>query len=235
MMSDGRTSQERNARSGLAPGEFPGPSFTYRGGSNLYINLTNRCSAGCVFCLRNFTQEVYGYDLTLTVDQEPEAADVIAALELEFLDLAPEEVVFTGLGEPTLRLDVILTVTEWLHTRGLRVRLDTNGHAALLNPDRDVVAELAAVRLEAVSVSLNAHDEVTYDQVCLPVFAKAYRTVLRFIRECVDAGIEVTATVVDVPEIDLDGAAAVAADIGADFRVRRLVRAPSPEPTGGPR
>lgn len=232
MMSDGRTSQERDARSGPAPGVFPGPSFTYRGGANLYINLTNRCSAGCVFCLRTFTQEVYGYDLTLAVDQEPEAAEVIAALELEFLDLAPEEVVFTGLGEPTLRLDVILAVTEWVHTRGLRVRLDTNGHAALLNPERDVVAELAAVGLEAVSVSLNAHDEATYDQVCMPVFAKAYRAVLRFMRECVDAGIEVTATVVDLPEIDLEGAAAVAADLGASFRVRRLVGPRKSESTG---
>ncbi len=223
MISDGCTSHEGDARSGPAPGVVPGPIFTYRGGANLYINLTNRCSAGCVFCLRRFTREVYGYDLSLEVDQEPEAADVIAALELEFLDLAPEEVVFTGLGEPTLRFDVILAVTEWLRTRRLRVRLDTNGHAALLNPDRDVVAELVTAGLAAVSVSMNAHDEVTYDQVCKPIFSKAYRVVLRFIRECVDAGIEVTATVVDVPEVDVEGAAAVADDLGATFRVRRLV------------
>ncbi|MBU2603959.1 MAG: TatD family nuclease-associated radical SAM protein [Actinobacteria bacterium] len=224
MISDGCTSHEGDARSGPAPGVVPGPNFTYRGGANLYINLTSRCSAGCVFCLRGFTREVYGYDLSLAVDQEPEAADVIAALELEFLDLAPEEVVFTGLGEPTLRFDVILAVTEWLGTRRLRVRLDTNGHAALLNPGRDVVAELVAAGLAAVSVSMNAHDEVTYDQVCMPVFSKAYRVVLRFMRECVDAGIEVTATVVDVPEVDVEGAAAVADDIGAAFRVRRLVQ-----------
>jgi TatD DNase family protein len=86
-----------------------------------------------------------------------------------------------------------------------------------------VVAELAAAGLQAVSVSLNAHDESTYDLLCRPTFTKAYRAVLRFIRECVDAGLDVTATVVDSPGVDAHAAEAVASDLGAAFRVRRLV------------
>ena len=148
---------------------------------------------------------------------------MIEALERAFLDGAPAEVVFTGLGEPTLRLDVILPVVDWLRTRRLRSRLDTNGHAALLHPDRDVVAELAAAGLSAASVSLNAHEETTYDLLCSPIFTHAFRAVVRFIREAVDAGIDVTATVLDLPEVDLEASAAVAADLGAAFRVRRYI------------
>lgn len=217
-----RTRGEGHPRQ-VSAGVAAAPNYVYRGGANLYVNLTSRCSAACTFCLAAFTRDVYGYDLRLSVEEEPGSADLVREFELAFLDGAPEEVVFTGLGEPTLRLDVILGAVEWLSTRRLPARIDTNGHAALLNPGRDVVQDLVASGLRAVSVSLNAHDETTYDLVCRPTFTKAYRAVLRFIRQSVDAGLDVTATVVDVPEVDLEGAAAVAADLGAAFRVRRLL------------
>lgn len=217
MMPHERTAS--TSRSGVAPG----PNYVYWGGDSLYVNLTSRCSSACTFCLRETSWEVYGYDLWLPPKAEPEAVDVIDALELAFLDAAPREVVFTGLGEPTLRLDVMLTVCDWLRTRRLPPRVDTNGHGRLLNPGRDVVGELAAVGLRAASVSLNAHDEATYDLLCRPVFSHAYRAVVRFVREAVDAGIDVTATVVDLPEVDKEAAAAVAHDLGAAFRVRRYV------------
>lgn len=208
-----------------APGAVPGPTYVYWGGDRLYVNLTSRCSSACTFCLRESGWEVYGYDLWLPPRAEPEAVDVTDALELAFLDAAPREVVFTGLGEPTLRFDVLLAVTDWLRTRRLPSRLDTNGHARLLNPDREVVAELAAIGLRSASVSLNAHDEATYDLLCRPVFTHAFRAVVRFIREAVDAGIDVTASVVDLPEVDKEAAEAVAHDLGASFRVRRYVPA----------
>ena len=119
---------------------------------------------------------MYGDDLRL--DQEPDADEVTQAIELAFLDGPADEVVFCGFGEPTMRLDVVLAVTEWLRLRRIRSRLDTNGHGQLLNPDVDVPAALAAAGLDAVSVSLNAADPETYDTVCRPVFGKAYRAVL---------------------------------------------------------
>lgn len=209
----------------------PAPTYVYRGGDSLYINLTSRCSSACSFCLRRGGWEVFGYDLHLDISQEPEADDVIEALERAFLDLAPAEVVFTGLGEPTLRLDVVLPVVDWLRTRRLRSRLGTNGHAVLLNPDMDVVAELAAAGLAAASVSLNAPDEATYDDLCRPMFTHAHRAVVRFIRDLVAAGIATTATVLDLPGVDQAGSAALAADLGAAFRVRHYV-APEARPAG---
>ena len=196
-------------------------TIVYRGSrGDLYLNITNRCSSACEFCLRGWTDGVYGEDLRL--EQEPDAEDVTQAVELAFLDGPADEVVFCGFGEPTMRLDVVLAVTEWLRLRRIRSRLDTNGHGQLLNPDVDVPAALAAAGLDAVSVSLNAADPETYDTVCRPVFGKAYRAVLRFAEECVRHGIDTTITAVDYPGADLEGCAAIASAMGASFRARGL-------------
>ncbi len=194
----------------------------YRGPSGaIYLNLTNRCSSDCEFCLRSWTDGVYGVPLVL--DVEPDIEDVLAALELEFLDGPAGEVVFCGFGEPTMRLDVVLTVTEWLHLRRLRTRLDTNGHGSLLNPDLDVPVALARAGLDAVTVSLNAADPLAYERICRPTFAKAHRAAVRFAEECVENGIATTLTVVEYPDADVAGCEALARRLGATFRVRALV------------
>jgi GTP 3',8-cyclase len=194
--------------------------IVYRGADAIYLNITNRCSSACEFCLRTWTDGVYGESLEL--DQEPEADDVMQAIELAFLDGPADEVVFCGFGEPTMRLDVVLAVTEWLRLRRIPSRLDTNGHGALLNPDVDVPAALAAAGLTGVSVSLNAADPETYDRLCRPVFSKAYRAVLRFAEECVRHDIKTTLTAVTHPDVDLEGIEAIARAMGADFRARGL-------------
>jgi GTP 3',8-cyclase len=211
-------------------GPVPGPNYAYWGGSNLYVNLTSRCSSACGFCIRNFSHEVFGYDLHLRRDQEPDSTEVLEAVERACAQRVPDEVVFTGLGEPTLRLDVLLQSLTGIARVGLRTRLDTNGQGQLINPGKDVVADLRAAGLSAVSVSLNAHDEATYVALCQPGPVGAYEAVLEFIRRCVEAGIETTASVVDLPEVHVDEAAAVAARLGARFRVRSLVTSDTTQP-----
>jgi TatD family-associated radical SAM protein len=130
-----------------------------------------------------------------------------------------------------LRLDEVLAVTEWLHLRRIRTRLDTNGHGQLINPGVDVVAALAAAGLDAVTVSLNAADPQTYDAVCRPVFSKAHRAVIAFAAACVAHGIETTITAVDHPGADLPGCEAIARAVGAAFRVRALVTPSDREPS----
>ena len=65
----------------------------YRGPSGaIYLNITNRCSSSCEFCLREWSDSVYGADLVL--DAEPETDDVlvaIARLGLEWTLRAPRE------------------------------------------------------------------------------------------------------------------------------------------------
>ncbi|MDD3317369.1 MAG: radical SAM protein [Methanosarcina sp.] len=198
----------------------------YEAHKNLYINLTNRCSADCVFCIRNFADGVYGYNLRLS--KEPTTEEVIGALE--GLDLSKyREIVFTGLGEPTIRLDVVLAVTSWLKSRNIRVRLDTNGQAALINPGRDVISELRSAGIDSISVSLNAESEEKYNKLCRPVHKNAYGAVLDFIRQARKAGISTRVTVVNVPEIDLEKCRKLAGEFDSDFHIRVLSEAASKE------
>lgn len=192
-------------------------TISYEAFGNLYLNITNRCSASCVFCIRNISDGVYGYNLRLS--REPSEEEIIH--ELERLPLAQyKEVVFTGFGEPTCRFDTVLRVTEWLHKRGVLVRLDTNGHAALLYPGRDVVAELKSAGLHAVSVSLNAESEEKYNRLCRPAFEGSYRALLDFTKEAVKAGLRTRMTVVGQPGIDIRECKRIATGLGASFKVR---------------
>ena len=201
-------------------------TIVYRGKGNIYLNITNRCSCDCEFCFRSFTTGVFGSDLALS--QEPTIDELTHEIELIYLDGPADEVAFVGMGEPTMRLDVVLAVTEWLTTRRLRSRLVTNGHGRLLNPGVEVVASLVRVGLDEVNVSLNAADPQTYDLLCRPMFSKAFREVILFARSCVESGLATTLTAVDLPEADPDGCRAIAESVGAAFRLRPHV--PPPEP-----
>ena len=200
-------------------------TIVYRGKGNIYLNITNRCSCDCVFCFRAFTDEVFGSDLRLS--SEPSVDELTREIELAFLDGSAEEVAFVGMGEPTMRLDLVLAVTEWLRARRLRSRLVTNGHGRLLNPDLDVIARLRDAGLTAATVSLNAADPETYDLLCRPMFSKAFREVVGFAQDCVAAGIATTVTAVDLPEADIDGCRAIAEALGATFRLRPYVAPPA--------
>ncbi|MGZ4200226.1 MAG: TatD family nuclease-associated radical SAM protein [Thermoleophilia bacterium] len=200
-------------------------TIVYRGKGNIYLNITNRCSCDCDFCFRSFTTDVFGSDLALSAEPTPD--ELTREIELAFIDGPADEVAFVGMGEPTMRLDVVLAVTEWLTTRRLPSRLVTNGHGRLLNPEIDVVASLARVGLGAVTVSLNAADPQTYDLLCRPVFSKAFREVILFAQACVQAGIATTLTAVDLPESDPDGCRAIAEAVGASFRLRAHVPPPA--------
>jgi cyclic pyranopterin phosphate synthase len=197
------------------------PTHVYWGGDNLYVNLTSRCSSSCSFCLRESSWELFGVDLHLDPDDEPTAAEVIECIRTQ--EHEPREVVFTGLGEPTLRLDHLLEIVRWLSGRGVASRLDTNGQAQLLNPGRKVVAELAAAGLDRLSVSLNAADIESYDRLCRPQHAASFVAVTHFIRDSVQAGLDTTATMVGVPGLQVEAVAELAGVLGARFRVRPYV------------
>ena len=198
--------------------------IAYRGKGNIYLNITNRCSSDCGFCLRTFTDEVYGEPLVLA--GEPSVEEIERAIELAFLDGPADEVVFCGFGEPTLRLDAVTAVSEWLRARRLPL---PSGHQRPRPARQPVYRGRARPRpagLTAATVSLNAADPEAYELICRPMFSKAHRAVIRFAEECVRHDIATTLTAVDVPEADVEACAALAADIGAGFRARSLVRPP---------
>ncbi|ADI74449.1 Radical SAM domain protein [Methanohalobium evestigatum Z-7303] len=192
-------------------------TICYTAHGNLYLNITNRCTARCVFCVRDLSDGVYGYNLRLLY--EPSVEEIKQALEKNNF-LKYREIVFTGFGEPTVRLDDMLSLIRWLKGHGAYVRLDTNGHAQLLYPNRDVVKELKDAGLDAISVSLNAESEDIYNRLCQPRYKNAYQSMLDFTKKAVNLGMRTRMTVVGFTEIDIEKCKRIADNMGADFHVR---------------
>lgn len=136
-----------------------------------------------------------------------------------------DEVVFCGFGEPTEKLDVLLEVTRWIrqhYGRPIRIRVNTNGHGCVINQGRDVAADLKAAGVDKVSVSLNAGDRETYNEICKPNFAGAYEAVVDFMKKAKFV-LEVEATAVRMPEVDLVKSQVVAESLGVKFRIREYI------------
>ncbi len=199
------------------------PKTVYWLDNKLYLNITNRCSNCCFFCFKNFKRGVGDFNLKLA--EEPSFAQITLELGEVLLVRSWDEVVFCGFGEPTERLDVMLEVARWIkrhYGRPLRIRVNTNGHGFLLNRSRDVTAELKAAGINKLSVSLNAGDKETYNEICKPIFADAYEAVIDFINKAKSV-LEVEVTVVRMPEVDIAKAQAVADGLGVNLRVREYI------------
>jgi cyclic pyranopterin phosphate synthase len=200
------------------------PSIVYWLEDNLYLNITNRCSNNCYFCLRNFRDGVEGFNLKL--EKEPTTSEIISELEKVLNRKNWREIVFCGFGEPLERLDCILEVSKWIkrhYGKIVTLRVDTNGQAFLLNKGRNVIEELKKAGVDKVSVSLNAHDKETYNQVCRPAFENAFESVLDFIRKAREL-LEVEVTAVRIPEVDISKVGEIAKELGVKFRVREYIQ-----------
>jgi TatD family-associated radical SAM protein len=198
------------------------PRTVYWLDDKLYLNITNKCSNRCIFCFRNFKRGVGGF--TLKLAEEPSFEQVTNELAEAMRSARWSEVVFCGFGEPTERLDLLLELASWIKKKygNVLMRLNTNGHGIALNPKRDVVRELKAAGIEKVSVSLNAGDEETYNEVCKPNFTGAYAAVLEFIEKA-KTTLQVEVTAVTTPEVDLQKVEAIAKKNGVKFRLRQCI------------
>lgn len=184
--------------------------------NSLYLNITNKCTSECSFCVKNFRDHVKGHYMRL--EKDPSANEVISAIE----DPSKyEEVVFCGYGEPTLRLDVIKEVSKWVKDKGLKVRIDTNGHGNLINK-RSIAQELAGL-VDSISVSLNCESADKYEKLCNPVYGKkTFEEVKRFIIECKGYIPDVSVTAIDMPGVDIEKCRQIAEkELGVGFRIRK--------------
>ncbi|UCC57598.1 MAG: radical SAM protein [Candidatus Bathyarchaeum sp.] len=198
------------------------PSVVYWLGNSLYLNITNRCSNRCYFCFRKFKNGVQEFNLKL--EKEPTSEEVIKELRKVINRKNWEVVVFCGFGEPLERLNLVLEVTRWVKKNYWKsIRVDTNGQGYLLNKGRDVVRELKEAGVNKVSISLNAHDKATYNEICKPVFDDAYENVLEFIKKAKEEGLETEATAVTIPEVDLAKVKELAERMGVKFSVRKYI------------
>ncbi len=198
-----------------------GDIITYDYFGSLYINLTNRCDCRCIFCIRDQDASALG---GLWLRAEPTREEVLD--EILAQDLTQyAEIVFCGYGEPTCRADDLFWICDRLHEANRPdlppIRLNTNGHGSLIN-HRDIAPEMKG-RLDAVSVSLNASNEAEYLRLTRPgMGAKGWQAMLDFVKEAKQHVPRVAVTVVDYDQTREEIAAAgrLAAELGADFRVR---------------
>ncbi len=197
------------------PGLSETGAVAYKIRNSLYLNITNRCTNRCSFCVRFRSDYVKGHRLRLA--GEPDVNEIKAAIgdPSEY-----REVVFCGYGEPLLRLDVVKEVAAWVKSKGGRVRLNTNGHGNLIHK-RNILPELKGL-VDTVSVSLDAHDARSYEKLCAPSFPNAFGEVLEFIREAKKHIPEVQATVVDMEGVDVEKCRRLAAELSVKLRVRKL-------------
>lgn len=189
--------------------------------NKLYINLTNRCNNNCSFCIRTHANGVSGYNLFL--EREPTSDDVVEDLKRSPLaDYA--EIVFCGLGEPTLALDILLATADWIKSNtALPIRLNTNGLANLYY-GKDITF-LLEHRIDAVSVSLNAKNAAEYSALCSPDYGDAaFAGLLEFVRLCKRHVTQVTLTVVDLlPADDVRACREIADSLGVPLRIRSMI------------
>ena len=195
-------------------------TITYVYGDKIYLNLTNKCSNNCEFCIRRNNDGLLDYYLWL--DKEPTADEVIA--DLEKYELAKyDEAVFCGFGEPLYAIDVLIETADWLKAHGVKTRLNTNGQAGLISGP-DTALKLKG-RIDTVSISLNASDAEKYQKICHCKFnEEGFFEMLRFAVQCKKEGIRTVLSVVDViGEEEVEKCRKVAKNVGVDFRVRTYV------------
>jgi TatD DNase family protein len=188
----------------------------------IYINLTNKCTNECVFCIRTLKDDVCGANLWLKNDSVT-ADEVIK--QLQIIKQNENEIVFCGYGEPTLKLDVLKEVAKYIKENyiDVKIRLNTNGHANFIYK-KNIIPELVGL-VDSISVSLNAPDEELYKELTQPnlVCDNVLEEVKDFIKKSVEAGIETTASVVSGYkdyDINLKECEKIATEAGAKFRVR---------------
>ena len=203
-----------------------GMTITYEVERGLYINLTNKCTNSCTFCIRNNGDGAYGSD-SLWLEREPTLEEVKA--EIDSIDLSKyDEVVFCGFGEPTERLHLAREVALYIKSKraDLKIRMNTNGHSDLIfGMD---TAPLYEGAFDSVSISLNASSAERYVEICRPRFKEEAFTGLLTFAKNVKKYVQNTAfSVVKefISEEELAECQAIADECGVTLRVRTYVPA----------
>jgi len=194
--------------------------FTYTLGNALYINVTNRCNAKCVFCTRKEDPILRGYNLGMERSDEP-SADVYIK---EIGDPKNySEIVFCGYGEPTIRWDVVKDISKYVKDNGGKTRLNTNGHGNIINK-KDITLEMKGL-IDVVSISLNTFDPKQYAEL-VGVDTSHFDEMIDFAKKSKRFVEKVVMTIVSIDEVDIERARKITEEeIGAEFRVRPLFAA----------
>lgn len=193
-------------------------AIAYPVGEALYLNITNRCTNQCSFCIRQKSRR-FNRQHPLWLEKEPEIEQILGAIK-EAKNF--NEIVFCGYGEPLIRLEAVKAVATELKKQlpTPRVRINTNGLANLFW-GRNILPELSGL-IDSLSVSLNATDPETYEKLCHSFYGQAaLPAIIKFISQAKASIPEVEATIVELPgRQDKKAAVQLAKELGVKLRVR---------------
>jgi len=196
--------------------------ITYEVKNSLYLNITNRCSNNCTFCVRNNSVGVVvGFNLWL--EKEPTVDEVLEDIQKREISKY-KELVFCGYGEPMMRTYDLIEICKQLKDKyTIPIRINTNGQANLIN-EKDITPQLEGL-VDSISISMNAKDKYEYEELCLSEFGEtAFEGMLDFATKCKKYIPEVTFSVVDlISREDIQACRQIAEGLNIDFRVRHYL------------
>ena len=132
------------------------------------------------------------------------------------------EVVFCGFGEPTEAWGTLTRVARYAkETFGLPTRVNTNGLGSLIC-GRDIAPEFEGI-IDTVSISLNAPDAKTYQEIVRSSFGeKSFDAVIDFAREVKRYVPNVVMTTVEttISREDEERCRAICEKLGVRYRIR---------------
>lgn len=198
--------------------------ITYEVGNSLYINVTNRCSNRCDFCIRQNGDGAYGSE-SLWLEREPTSAEILASV-LSHDPKAYSELVFCGYGEPSYRLPEIAEVSRKIKSKypNVKIRINTNGQSDLIFGCD--TAPMYKDAFDCVSISLNSPTAEGYDRICHSVYGKgAFNAILFFAKNVKSKVPKVMFSVVDefISEEDIAECHRLAEECGVELRVREYI------------
>jgi TatD family-associated radical SAM protein len=194
-------------------------TISYTIGNNLYLNITNRCTNKCSFCIRSKTKKLNN-EYELWLDKEPSSQEIISSINNSINNPNQyKEIVFCGYGEPLIRLNTVIEIAKHLKKSGATIRIDSNGQANIYHK-KDVVPAISNF-IDKISISLNAHDASTYQKICNSEYkSDAFDEVISFATKCKDAGIKTNFSVVNLPIVDIETCKKIAKKVGIPLKVR---------------
>lgn len=192
----------------------------YRYNNQVYFNITNKCPCRCTFCIRNNGKSVGEAD-NLWFDTEPSMDEIYKALEeYDFSDC--KEAVYCGYGEPTMALEKLLLVSNYMRENhpSIKLRLNTNGLSDLIH--KRSTAEEICKAVDSVSISLNMPDAKSYNEVVRPAYGeKSFDAMLKFAQDSHKYLENVRFSVVDcIGKENVRKCQALAASLSVPLRVR---------------
>lgn len=195
--------------------------ITYEVNDNLYVNVTNKCSNACDFCVRNL-KAAFQNDLWL--EREPTSEEIVK--DIFSRDLSKyKQLVFCGFGEPLEKIDTVIEVCRRVKEKSsIGIRINTNGQANKIH-NYDVTSKFKDL-IDSVSISLNARNAKEYDEICHSIFGEeAFDAILDFTKKCKKVVKSVQLSIVDcIPREHIDECKKIADNLGVKLKIRKEVK-----------